>query len=78
MFQGLITQALQERKLLEITYVDAKGNHTIRVVEPYEIKEGKLFAHCIAKNGIRAFKLDSIVNMAMQPKTFEPRHEIKI
>lgn len=77
MFLNIIAQAGQERRVIVMTYVDAKNKHTIRTVEPYEIKEGKFFGFCLEKNAIRAFKLDGIVNVSIQPETFEPRFEVK-
>lgn len=75
---AIMQQAARERRLLEITYVDAKGKQSIRKVEPYEIKDGKLFAHCVDKNGIRAFKLDNLVSGRITDDTFEPRHDVKL
>lgn len=75
---SLIQQAAKNTRLLNITYVDSKGKVTSRVVEPYEIKEGKLYAYCQSRHGIRTFKLQSIHNAIVEPHTFTPRFPIYI
>lgn len=78
MIQQNIQQAAIERRVLKISYLDKKGTHTIRSVEPYEIKNGKLWAHCLQRNGIRQFDLNRIVQAVLSDKSFVPRHEVKI
>lgn len=78
MIQNNIVRAAQELKLLKISYVDKKNIHTTRTVEPYEIKNGKLWGHCVAKNGIRQFDINQIIQAVVQDKTFVPRHPVKI
>lgn len=70
--------AAGEQKLLQLTYVDAKGKPSIRTVEPYEVKDGKLFAYCTVKDGIRAFKLDSIQSAEVHISEYTPRFPILI
>ena len=78
MIQQNIQRAALERRVLKISYLDKKGTHTIRSVEPYEIKNGKLWAHCLQRNGIRQFELNRIVQAVLSDRSFAPRHEVKI
>lgn len=71
-----ITDAMKETKLLRITYTDSKNNQTVRTVEPYEVKDGKLFAFCTQKKGIRAFHITNIQSVTKLPQGFEPRFPI--
>jgi predicted DNA-binding transcriptional regulator YafY len=71
-----IKQAAAEQKLLQITYIDAKNQPSIRTIEPYEIKEGKLFGFCTVKDAIRAFNLDRIQSAELHLSEFTPRYPI--
>lgn len=73
-----IKDAATDQRLLQITYIDAKNQPTIRTVEPYEIKNGSLFAYCITKNAIRQFKLDKIQSAEMHLTEYEARYPILI
>lgn len=73
-----IKQAAKEKKLLQITYTDAKNAPSIRTIEPYEIKDDSLFGHCTVKNGIRRFKLDNIQSAEVHLVEFVPRWPILI
>lgn len=73
-----IQLAANEQRLLKIAYNDAKNQQTVRTVEPYEIKDGKLFAYCTQAQNIRAFKLERIFSTKAMDLTFEPRFPIKI
>lgn len=78
MIQQNISKAARERKLLKISYIDKKKIHTTRTVEPYEIKNGKLWAYCVAKHGIRQFDVNQIIQAVVTEKTFEPRYPVKL
>lgn len=73
-----IKQAGAEQKLLLITYIDAKNKPSIRTIEPYEIKDGKLFGHCTNKDAIRAFSLDKIQAAELHLNEFKPRFPILV
>lgn len=73
-----IKSAADGQNLLQITYVDAKGKPSIRTVEPYEIKNDKLYAHCTVKDAIRAFNLDQIQSAEVHIVEFSPRFPILI
>lgn len=59
-------------KLVEFTYVDSTGDASARRAEPYELKDGKLFAWCLTRNAIRQFKLESMTEVRVG-ESFKPR-----
>lgn len=75
----LIRRAGRERLVLRIKYTDKSGNRSERNVEPYEIRDGKLWAYCRKRKGIRQFSLAQIENprithhpfIAKYPVTFD-------
>lgn len=73
-----IKESAEGELLLQITYNDAKGKPTIRTVEPYEIKDGKLYAYCTVRNSIRAFRLERIQSAEVHVMNFKPRFPILI
>ena len=73
-----IKEAASTTKLLQITYVDSQNKPSIRTVEPYEIKNEKLFAYCTVKDSIRAFNLDRIQSAELHINEFTPRFPILI
>lgn len=73
-----IKEAADKKTLLQISYVDKSNKPSIRTVEPYEIKNGKLFAYCTAKDGIRAFNLENIQSAELHYNEYKPRFEILI
>lgn len=73
-----IENGMINKKLISISYKDAKDQITTRTVEPYEIKNGKLFAHCRTRNSIRGFNLDRITSVTETNMDFEPRYPITI
>lgn len=75
---ALIKEAMEKQQVIEITYVKANNQQTIRSLEPYEIKDGKLWAWCIAKGGIRQFKLDHITGIRLLNQHYDARFEVKL
>lgn len=69
-----LNRAIEEHTLATISYVDSKSKPSVRTIEPYEIKEGKLYGFCLTKNGIRAFKLTNIQTAEFLTRTFAPRY----
>lgn len=71
----LLELAIQTKSLVQITYVDRKGNSTNRKVEPYNLNtaKGEVHAFCLEKQEIRLFKLDQIVTIEAQKEKYEPR-----
>ena len=61
-----------------ITYRDAKGVITQRLTEPYEIKDGYYWAYSYLHDGIRRFKLGSILSAKINSQTYIPRWPVKL
>jgi len=66
---GPIEQALQERRVLNLTYLDADGQLTSRRVDPQLLARAAghwyLVAHCRLREQVRSFRLDRIQNVAL-------------
>lgn len=73
MIEDIILDGIKQRRIVEITYRDSKGATSRRATEPYEIKGDKYFGYCTLKNGIRAFKLGSILDAKIIDKSYTPR-----
>lgn len=73
-----ITDAARARRVIKISYLDKKNVHTVRAVEPYEVRDGKLWAHCLQRDAIRQFDLNRIVQAVPTERTFTPRHEVRL
>lgn len=69
----IVNDAIQENKVLSIKYVDKKGTHSTRDIEPTEIKGDKLFGYCLNKGSIRCFIIDSILAVKPTEKIFTSR-----
>lgn len=78
MIERIIEEAGRNRLLLKFTYRSAKKGLSERVVEPYEMKENALYGYCVHSNGIRKFKLDSIIQPQATSTTFVPRWDVKL
>lgn len=74
---GEIREAIENRKEIEFTYLDASGNRTVRVVEPYSLvlksQNWYMYAWCHAREDFRFFKLSRIREMKITEITFTPR-----
>lgn len=77
-FNREIEQAAKEKRVLRISYVDLKKQESIRNVEPYEVRNGKLWAYCRKKKGIRQFELDRIRSAKVTRYAFLPKYPDKI
>jgi predicted DNA-binding transcriptional regulator YafY len=64
-------------KLLLFTYTDASGKVSRRRVEPYELRDGELFAHCLDREALRRFKVSHMTGIA-HGQPFVPRQAIVI
>jgi predicted DNA-binding transcriptional regulator YafY len=74
-----IRQAGREKKLLKIQYRKLNAEISDRVVEPYEIKNGRLWAYDIAKDdNIRQFLIVGILSAQVLEETFEERNSWKV
>ena len=73
-----LADAVMRHRLVRIEYVDAEGETSKRVIEPYgferELPNWYLFSWDPRKGGgERSFRLDRIRNAEVLPETFEPR-----
>lgn len=68
-----ILNAINSHNIIEISYVDKEGNSSIRSVEPYEIKNNKLYAYCLQRKATRAFLVSNIRSVKVIDKHFAPR-----
>lgn len=73
-----IMRGAVEQKLIAIRYRNKDNGLSVRQVEPYELKDGKLFAYDPEKGGIRAFLTQNIEAAVTTDDVFEPRFPIKI
>lgn len=65
-----IAEALDTRARVWLRYVDAQGQETRRRIRPLTVREHKgqllLIAHCYRAGAIRTFRLDRVVEMALE------------
>jgi predicted DNA-binding transcriptional regulator YafY len=73
-----IVEGARTQRVIALRYRDKSFEVSERLVEPYEIKQGKLFAHCLTKNGMRAFILDNILAAAGTNTEFVPRFPVVV
>lgn len=59
----VINKTIADKKDLEFTYTDAKGNVTHRTIKPEEVKGGKVFGWDRGKDATRCFTLGSITGI---------------
>lgn len=75
-----IAQGGQNLKILSIVYLEKDGtNEGERLVEPYSMRDlgtekEAFFGFDIAKNGIRRFTVDRILNVKITDRIFTPRN----
>ncbi len=76
----LVTQAIEDRRLLELRYHDAKGDATDRTIEPYALINGRegwyISAWDPEKDATRHFRLDRIEHAVISDTTYEPRQDL--
>lgn len=75
---GEIVDGARDTKCIKIRYRDLKSNVTERTVEPYELKNGKLFAYDHMHNGIRSFTVSNIMSAGKTNQTYKPRYPVLI
>lgn len=74
---GEIRGAIENRKEIKFIYLDAAGNKTTRVVEPYSLilkaQNWYMYAWCHIREDFRFFKLSRIKEMIITDIVFVPR-----
>ena len=73
-----IEKGAQDRRLVAISYVDSAGDSTQRKIEPYEIKNGKVWGYCHSRDAIRQFAIHQILSASITDEVFEPRWAVKL
>jgi len=78
-----LVDAIVSRHLVEITYVDKKGDMTTRTVEPYELKETDkgfyFYGWDVSKDAIRSFKMERFENIQVLDSLIpSPRFPAKV
>ena len=73
-----ILKSADNQKMVAIRYRNKDNGLSVRKVEPYEIKDGKLFAYDPEKGGIRAFFTNNIEAAETTDEIYDPRFPIKI
>ncbi|HZL34329.1 MAG TPA: exonuclease domain-containing protein [Tepidisphaeraceae bacterium] len=62
-----LEEALEQRRPVQMEYLDAADNRTLRIIEPLHVRraggELLLIAHCQLRNDRRTFKLERIVQL---------------
>ncbi len=74
---SLLHRCIDDHRLLKCSYMDSKGDHTERRIEPYQLAfkgyAWYLRGYCLLRNEFRMFKLGRMDNIEAQGKTFTPR-----
>lgn len=73
-----IIKGAKSSKTIVVSYRSKGSGLTTREVEPYEIKDNKLFCYCLNKNSVRCFLLDNILDAVCTDNKYSPRFPIKI
>lgn len=71
------------RLCVELDYRDEKGTRTLRVVEPYSLRQTNagnilLHTHDVGKDAHRGLRVDRIEGASVTNRTFVPRFEIEL
>jgi len=65
-----VAEALESRGRVRMSYVDARGLETDRVIRPLRVDARRcnlyLIAHCYRRGELRTFRLDRVVEMALE------------
>lgn len=74
---GEIRGAIENRKEIELTYLDTEGNRTVRRIEPYSLvlkgQNWYMYSWCHTREDFRFFKLSRIREMKVTDIAFSPR-----
>jgi DNA polymerase-3 subunit epsilon len=64
-----LAEAIETRGRVRMRYVDARGQETVRAVQPLRVHERRghlyLIAHCYQRDALRTFRLDRVVELAV-------------
>jgi Predicted transcriptional regulator len=72
-----ILDAITNHRLIELDYLDQKGNSTCRRMEPYQLVMKDyawyVYGYCMERNGFRYFKVIRIKQSRVLEEVFKPR-----
>lgn len=79
----IIRFSAANRLCVEFDYVDEKGRHSTRVIEPYSLRrtsEDNIILHTwdVDKDAHRSFRVDRIGGARSTGRTFLPRYEVEL
>jgi DNA polymerase-3 subunit epsilon len=70
-----IAEALESGGRVQMRYVDAHGQETIRAIRPLRVHEQRgllyLIAHCYRADALRTFRLDRVIELAAEEQAGE-------
>lgn len=74
----IIANAASHLHTVSLTYTDAKGQTSMREVEPYSLRPGKegstrFFGFDVTKQAIRGFRMDRINGVQLTGNSFVPK-----
>jgi DNA polymerase-3 subunit epsilon len=65
-----IAEALESGGRVQMRYVDARGQETLRTIRPLHVHEQRgllyLVAHCYRADALRTFRLDRVIELAVE------------
>lgn len=67
-----IELCIRNHAMLQMDYIDKKGQASSRKVAPTEIRDDQFYAHDIAKNSIRLFNLNGVGSFEVVDEYFTP------
>ncbi|CFX31103.1 Protein PafB/PafC [Syntrophomonas zehnderi OL-4] len=74
---SLLRQAIENRREIEVIYVDAAGTKTMRQLEPYSLllkgQSWYLYAWCLLRQDFRFFKLVRIKDVQLTDRVYQSR-----
>ncbi|GMK37213.1 DeoR family transcriptional regulator [Paenibacillus sp. CCS19] len=75
---GPLRQAIKDKRLIQMCYLDNKGNESDRTIEPMGLflkaYTWYLYGYCRTRGAFRVFRLSRIIRMTELQETFERRN----
>lgn len=76
--EDALRQAREGPYIVTLVYTDVQGQSSARAVEPYEVRNGGVFAYDLDAHGIRRFLFRRISAVTVSGEQFQPRWPVKI
>ncbi len=77
----VLHSAINEGRLVQFNYMNAKDEHQNRIVEPvsllFKYDAWYLYGYCRSRSDYRVFKLTRMSELAVMQESFERRHDIR-